>query len=391
MSSGNVTVHVLVNNQRFHVSCGKGEQSFQWLATVIQQRVKQFNLMRKSLQEESFIVTELRNQEDELINPQDKIYEHVGTNGLTVRAILVTSYPIDDWENPKINDWMQVAYIHSKSGYQWATEIEGWRQTLANADASMPGSKLRYKPANAIHKTLLPSQSTLIQIGEHFSPQDIESAFNLDWQAMSWKWLPSMLSSAVTETQRNRLGVVLKENYGLVCNLFVHYAGEGRVGQRYGMTLQEFGHCLHFAKLLDWKFSEEAVQRIFFSSGPENLQQTSSSNQDSNERAGMEEADIPRNGFAVKKATSYSSALQDSATTNSTKRCPLMTRAHFAEALVCVALEERFGNQVRYRVIFSFLSFSLELCIISVVYLSFCIFVESTNFISLCVHGFVAG
>lgn len=364
--SVNIVVRVLVDGQHVDISCGKAQQSFQWLATVVQQRIKQFNLMRKSLQQESFIVTEIRNQDGELINPQDKVYEHVGSSGLTVRATVVTNYPVDDWENPKINDWMQVAYIHSKAGYQWATEIEGWRQTLSAATegdtVSYPSSsRMPFMPhanttSSNINKKLLPSQSSLIQIGEHFTPQDIETAFNLDWQAMSWRWLPS---ATFTDTARSRLGVILKENYGLVCNLFVHYAGEGRIGQRYGMTLQEFGHCLHFAKVIEWKFSEDTVKRVFFATAPEALSNGSSSAIGRNRAVEESKEEKPRNGFAIKRSFAVdddvAAAVQQvtsssSATTmrqqQQQQRWPLMTRVHFAEALVSMALEERFGSQV---------------------------------------------
>lgn len=360
MSSTNIIVRVLVNGQHIDISCGKAEQSFQWLATVVQQRIKQFNLMRKSLQQEAFIVTDIRNQDGELINPQDKVYEHIGTNGLTVRATVATSYPVDDWENPKINDWMQVAYIHSKAGYQWATEIEGWRQTLSAAHDgdTVPypsSSRMPYMPNvhatnNSIAKKLLPSQSSLIQIGEYFTPQDVENAFNLDWQAMSWRWLAS---PSFTDVARSRLGVVMKDNYALVCNLFMHYAGEGRLGQRYGMTLQEFGHCVHFAKIVEWKFSEEAVKRIFFATAPETMQQSMANA--TGGRSSEEAKEQPRNGFALKRFSSeeHSAALNGSSSASSLRlrhqqqRWPLMTRAHFAEALVSIALEERFSAQVR--------------------------------------------
>jgi hypothetical protein len=31
------------------------------------------------------------------------------------------------------------------------------------------------------------------------------------------------------------------------------------VGQRYGMTIEEFGHFLHFTKLFEWKQDEETI------------------------------------------------------------------------------------------------------------------------------------
>lgn len=354
---GKAVVKVLAQGHEIDISCGKGEQSFQWLATVIQQRLKHFNVLRKSLQQEQFLVTEIRNAGGELINPKDKLYEHIGLSGLTVHATIETSFPVDDWENPQLNDWMQAAFVHSVTGQQWAGEIEGWRTNLEEVKQQQESEDLRSHAGNLsardraqttlLTRKMLPTSSTLVKIGD-FSEADVESAFNLDWQAMTWQWT----SSPWSESQKSRLGLILKENYGLICHIFAHYAGVGQVGQRYGMSVQEFGHFLHTAHIVDWKVHEEAIERLFFATGPASLRNNNNSSSSQHLRGESKDGNEsntftpgPRNGFAVKK-TSTTPAASSSSSAHSVVTWPLMTRAHFAEALVYVAIDEVLGATV---------------------------------------------
>jgi hypothetical protein len=366
-------VRILVKGHTIDVSCGKGEQSFQWLASVVEGRLKMFNVLRKSLDEEAFIVTEIRNQAGELLNPRDKIYEHVGPSGLTVHATVETKFPVDDWENPKLNPWMQAAHIHSLTGQQWATEIEGWRINLdelkqqtamkstENANSSSLTSRERLN-SNLLAQKIIPTSSSLVKIGFDFTEADVEMAFNLDWQAISLRWIPNF-----SDLLRSKLGVYLKREYSIICNIFAHYAGVGKVGQRYGMSIEEFGHALHTMKLIDWKQTncEEDIETIFFKTFPETATQAIQNNNNSTQRTtesfkssantqhinnnnnnnnnGKNSANNPQTIQMITPANRNGSKATSSSAQSSIT-WPLMTRSHFVEAILAVALQEQLGG-----------------------------------------------
>lgn len=223
MTKGGIKVEVKVQGAPdFAISCGDAKQSIQWLASAIQTRLRTFHLMRKSLETDHYIVSEIRNNNGELINPKDKIYEHMEENNkLTVRATLATTYPVDDWENPAMNDWMQAAYLHGNASQHWAKEIEAWRYSLEQVKLSQSGNEVDNNVAVMAQK-ILPQTSQLIKIGFDFSKKDLELAFNLDWKVMRWSWI------ALNDQQRSTIGDILKTNYSLVCNIFAHYAGIGK-------------------------------------------------------------------------------------------------------------------------------------------------------------------
>lgn len=222
-------VRVLVRNEQIDISCGDGRQSFQWLAAAIQGRLKHFNVLRKGLETDQYIVTEIRNTSGELINPKDKLYEHAGPSGLIVRATVEVTFPVDSWENPVMNEWMEAAYTHSQSGHHWAHEIEVWRDNLAELKAAAPkGADVDYNTL-LLAKKVLPAASQLIKIGFDFTAADVETAFNLDWRGMDWSWIP------LGEIEKSKLGDILKSSYSLICNIFAHYAGIGK-GWRFSFS-----------------------------------------------------------------------------------------------------------------------------------------------------------
>lgn len=217
-------VNVAVKDKSIKVSVGDGKQTFKWLASVVQSRIAQYNLLKNHYEKDSHIVTEIRNHAGELINPGDCIFEHYGPSGLNVTATISTSFPIDDWENPDMGDWMRVAYIKSEIGQHWATEMEAWRDSLRRMKElqGSTGDAADSHMNNLIVQRAMPPPSNLITIGYNFSESDINSAFDLDWGTMKWQWLKP------TDHEKSALGDVLKSYYSLVCNLFAHYCGTGQ-------------------------------------------------------------------------------------------------------------------------------------------------------------------
>lgn len=214
-------VKVYVKSHQLDISCGDGHQTFQWLGLVIQERLKQFNILRKSLEGENFIITEIKNAAGELINPKDKIYEHNSNSGIAVYATLANSFPVDTWMEPIYNDWMQVGYLHSKTSLNWSHEIEAWRNNLEPM-RGIPHAQNDPLKGSVIKQSTTTSPANLIKVGFDFTIEDVDTAFNLDWQGMKWKFL------AMDEFMKSKLGDVIKCYYSLICNIFAHYAGVGK-------------------------------------------------------------------------------------------------------------------------------------------------------------------
>jgi len=205
-------------DQYVNISVGNGQQTIKWLGSVVQARVKQFGLLRTGFENEDYIVTEIRNENDELLNPLDRIFEHANSStGFTAKATLVNGFPVDNWVNPALNEWMKTAFVKSSIGINFANEMEAWRDSL---------NTVKELPRDLNNAVLSPrsrsEKPNLVRIGFDFTEDDITSAFSLDWSAMKWNWL------SITEHQMNLLGDCLKSHYSLVCNIFAHYAGYGQ-------------------------------------------------------------------------------------------------------------------------------------------------------------------
>jgi hypothetical protein len=213
-------INVKVRDATVKISCGNGRQTIRWLGSVVQARIKQYDVLRKNFEEDNYIVTEIRNADGLLLNPADLICEHASSDTLTVIATVVTTFPVDEWEIPEMGDWLKGATIKSKTGQHWFSEIEAWRDSLKSLQAAQNAGE-DVETNILVHKAHPPT-SSLIQIGFDFSESDINSAFDLDWAVMRWDWLQP------TELLRNQLGDALKSNYAAICNVFTHYCGVGQ-------------------------------------------------------------------------------------------------------------------------------------------------------------------
>ena len=213
-------VHAKVRDATVKISCGNGRQSFRWLGSVVQSRIKQYGVLKNKFEDENYIVTEIRNMDGQLLNPMDLLCEHADSDNLNVVATVVSAFPVDEWEVPEMGDWLKEAHVKSKTGHHWMTEIEAWRDSLKTMKAAQ--SNYEDKEVNILAHRANPVSSNLIQIGFDFSEADIYSAFDLDWSIMKWDWLQP------SELLKNQLGDALKSNYAIICNFFAHYCGVGQ-------------------------------------------------------------------------------------------------------------------------------------------------------------------
>eukprot|EP01032_Pedospumella_encystans_P030511 gene30511-34441_t len=155
-------IKVKVRDAAINISCGSGRQTFRWLGSVIQSRIKQYGLLKNRFEDENYIVTEIRNRDNQLLNPADLLVEHAEGSNLEVIAIVASSFPVDEWEIPEMGDWLKGAHIKSKIGSQWMSEIEAWRDSLKTMkDAANRGEG---HESNVLLHRAQPQTSNFIQI-----------------------------------------------------------------------------------------------------------------------------------------------------------------------------------------------------------------------------------
>ena len=115
----------------------------------------------------------------------------------------------------------------------------------------------------------------LIHIGE-FDEREAGVAFDIDWSSIDW----ITLGISTGDPEKKALYDFLKQKYVVICNFFQHFVGTGRIGDKYGMTLHEFGRVLHLCRLLNYssKDSRELCKKIFFTFAgervPQNIDET---------------------------------------------------------------------------------------------------------------------
>ena len=228
-------VIVEFDGQQISVGVQQGKQTFKWLALVLQTRIKELQQGKGSARvgksDTGYLITGLLNENDELLDPRDCIFEHaVWVDGKwTIKAQTSGTFPSDNWGNPIYNEWTSAAYLNNEDSFRFMMEMDNWRMRL---DLSSNGN-------NGTSGDNTGSGSNLIQIGD---APDVDTAFELDWSSMNWKWLPNL-----TEIQKGSLRTAMQARYAIVLALFRHYCGAGELGQRYGMTLIEFSHFVHLA------------------------------------------------------------------------------------------------------------------------------------------------
>lgn len=300
-----ITVKVSVSNKEIDIKVGDGRQNFKWLASTIQSRIKEFNILRDDYQDDGIIITCIKNMNDELINPIDCIYEHVNIDEeiiiLNVNAEIATKYDSDQWGFPIMNNWLSSAYLRSQHGISWNNEMTAFRDNFNNDN-------------NKLNEYSSAGYSNLVQIGDVLSESELSMAYELDWNQMKFTWIENIL----TEGQRILLHDVLKKNYFIIYNIFLQYCGIAKVGQRYGLSLIEFGHILHIARIYNLLDNYSKVHEIFFKI----TGQAINSNDDSDSKGLI---------LSGSKSSLNAKSMVDN--------WILMSRQEFAQALVFIAIE----------------------------------------------------
>ena len=202
-------VKVRVKERVLDVSVGEGSQTFKWLASVVQERIKSLIAMRLMLADAALVVG-FRDVNGDDIHPLDEIRQYISEEGQGVEVIadVAESLHSDEYGNPVLTEWSKAAYLVSPNARKWSNELDNWRERLANANEGKEGRESR--------------SSNLVFIGE-LSAEDIESAFELDWQHITWGWL----GMDVKDNTHKDIKDIIKRNYRLICNIFSHYCGEG--------------------------------------------------------------------------------------------------------------------------------------------------------------------
>lgn len=132
---------------------------------------------------------------------------------------VLPQFESDQFGNPVYGEWLQTAYMVSESAQKWAVGMQQWRDTeleRQNEKQEDSDDEDRWNPNQN-------AASSLIHIGDdEFLKIDLKTSFMLDWGNIKFSWLDKAklsLKIAIHE--------VLKENYDVICHLFLHYCGVG--------------------------------------------------------------------------------------------------------------------------------------------------------------------
>jgi len=234
-------INVHVKDKVLEISLGDGEQTFRWLGLVVNARLKSSGILKKSFEEECRTVLGFTNEEGNTIDPTKRIVNMVDDKA-NVYAEVTESLQSDEHGNPMLTNWMVSAYVHSDLGVQYYSAMEAYRQKQHEDDVEVVTS------------------SSLLYVGD-FTLEDINTAFELDWRQLNWSWL----DISDSDFEYHDLKAILSQNYGLVCRIFSHYCGTGKVGEAYGMNLVEFSHLIHTTGAFHWKTNAKKIEEIFSS------------------------------------------------------------------------------------------------------------------------------
>lgn len=110
----------------------------------------------------------------------------------------------------------------SDSASKWALGMQHWR----DSELDRINKKLLGDESDDEDKwgSNLESGSSLIHIGDdQFSSLDVKTSFSLDWGSMKFTWL-GKVKMAIKIAVRD----ALRDNYDVICHLFLHYCGVGK-------------------------------------------------------------------------------------------------------------------------------------------------------------------
>ena len=144
-----------------------------------------------------------------------------------------SSLSSDNYGNPIYNEWLQAAYLMSEPCSQWAYNLQIWRDDQNNQieskneiadydddyNQSTRNDQFNRYSGRPYHR----NDSSLIHIGDSFSPSEVAASFTLDWTNTKFEWLSSM-----NDSKRVELQSVVRGNYDIICALFTHYCGVGK-------------------------------------------------------------------------------------------------------------------------------------------------------------------
>lgn len=229
-------IYVQVREKTIEISIGDGSQTIKWLASVVSQRLKTQGILRKSFEDEYRTVVNFKDESGEVLNPHDSIC-NVASDKDVLLAEVVDTLKIDEYGNTIFTPWMLAAYVKSEHGIRWYSEMEAYRRDEAKEDEEEETKS-----------------SSLVFVGE-LSGRDAERAFLMDWNQMDWSWL----GFSESDVELRELKQLLKSKYGLLCRIFSHYCGVGRIGEAYGMSLHEFGHFIQATGAINYRLHPRKI------------------------------------------------------------------------------------------------------------------------------------
>eukprot|EP01041_Mallomonas_annulata_P010142 gene10142-21153_t len=206
-----LTVRVQANGNKIQITVGEGKQTFKWLANVVTEQLKSIISAKLKVGDVGASVVGFTDLSGDEIHPMDFLYQYSSdsVNTMDFIAKVIETIPSDDYGNPLYSEFQKAAFLCSESSRKWALETDAWRDRGSNAYEHLSNSTSH--------------SSHMVYIGE-LSSQELEGAFELDWQKINWGWL----GFASTDNSLQDIKDVLKSHFRVICNIFNHYCGDGQ-------------------------------------------------------------------------------------------------------------------------------------------------------------------
>jgi hypothetical protein len=283
---------VRVLTKQVNIEVGEGTQTVRWLAQVVSARIKMFKLLRSTFEDEKQLVTAIRGENGEPIDPNSQIVD-VLNDGSIVIADVSDEIITDSYGQPSLPEWMMSAYVKSTAGQQFLSGYEAWKR-----------NPTRMRTATAPTDVI---SDSLVFVGE-LTDVEIFASLELDWPLIEWNWCIDHMD----ESFMYKLKDIVRTHYGLICRLFNFLAGTARAGQRYGITMTDFKHLIHCSGLSNIFVTGRKIENIF------------------NKAAG----EIPDNGTALSRPVTSSGEQMN---------IPLLTRAEFVQGIARMVIGDISG------------------------------------------------
>lgn len=249
----------------FVVPCGDGRQSVKWLGVVAAYRSRMYKpngFLREPQDDDKGTMPSDVIYANKSIDPTAKLCE-VFEDGAEVLVEIEKKVELDDTNAPIHTPWQEKAFWSgdSEAAVIRRRGIESRKETKKAEERIKKEIERRRRESSRYDWARKQSHDVLL--GHLENEEDVAVALELDWNRIS-----SLLRVKSAEFRAR-----LREHYRDFNSVYIRYAGVGRLGEPNGLTLLDFSHFVHVAKIAyvvnrdqQQHDDRDHVSRIFFES-----------------------------------------------------------------------------------------------------------------------------